>query len=628
MKVCAFPFCYYNIKENVKKDCVDCTAFRCEGCESASYHSEFCRKLDKEHLKKCGGKKRGLESQDLYFKEIPSTKMIDSAETDDFLTSKDQRRQDIEVKHTAQVKDTKKDVIKLNNYEIFYGKTLGEGSYGRVVYGRELLTNSEVAIKIVNKEFLKSNSQAVLLKREIYIQRKLKHQNILSLRDCFEDTENVYLVLEYASGGSMFDYIQQKKGLSEKETFVFFLQVCLAVDTLHKSNIVHRDIKPENLLMDKAKNVKLCDFGCSFEFIKKAPKIRKTYCGTVDYMAPEFFRKQPHGMSADIWALGVLLFELAHSHPPYDVDDEDQKVDCILHCETKEINFKHGISEDFKDLVRMILRSEPKDRPKFDDIFSHPWTTKFGKKLNIDIDRVRFKDTIMSEWADQKHASEYFAKCDLRPTEVLMFADSQYLNNLEESQEMSHTGIAYQEYSMRGSNVTSKDSGREGSNSRQSRHRNNKIDDAMFTQMLLDISNKPMHRKTVNSHIVSKKEKRETQYDSCENKENVNMENRANTIVDEEQIVKKSVKTKRSVNKLETGGVFHRKTENSREGVGPRASQKEKPMETFEKEIVEESSALKKKTQERGRTAVPVKKTSLWNENVDFKKKRGKRAAY
>ena len=87
----------------------------------------------------------------------------------------------------------------------------------------------------------------------------------------------------------------------------------MAVDTLHKNNIIHRDIKPENLLLDKSKKLKLCDFGCSFQFLKNSPKIRKTFCGTIDYMAPEFFQNNPHGMSADVWALGVLLYEMAHA---------------------------------------------------------------------------------------------------------------------------------------------------------------------------------------------------------------------------------------------------------------------------------------------------------------------------
>ena len=80
----------------------------------------------------------------------------------------------------------------------------------------------------------------------------------------FEDEEIVYLVLEFASGGTLFDYVQKRRGLSEREAFIYFLQSCLAVDTLHKNNIIHRDIKPENLLMDNSKKLKLCDFGCSF----------------------------------------------------------------------------------------------------------------------------------------------------------------------------------------------------------------------------------------------------------------------------------------------------------------------------------------------------------------------------
>lgn len=179
--------------------------------------------------------------------------------------------------------------------------------------------------------------------------------------------------------------------------------------------------------MDKAKKLKLCDFGCSFQFLKNTPKIRKTFCGTIDYMAPEFFKKQPHGMPVDVWALGVLVYEMVHAQPPFDNMSEGQKVSLILDCEKQQIPFRPGVSLEFQDLICFILRSNPKNRPTFDDIFQHPWVKKYEKKLNISIERLRYKDSLIGDYTKQSNADSYFSRCELRPTEVLLYADDEYL---------------------------------------------------------------------------------------------------------------------------------------------------------------------------------------------------------
>lgn len=430
MKTCALKMCYYHKKEQVQNDNIILGEIKCDHCSDAFYHTEFCKGMDRKNHSKCckGNKKKEFNSTDVIYEkeEVRVVKAPLIIEKSPIICMPKLNPRKI-----------------LNNYEILEERVLGEGSYGKVVYGRELLTNEELAIKIVSKQFLQNNSQAVLLKREIFIQRKLRHQNILSLKDCFEDDKNVYLILEYASNGTLFEYIQKRRGLSERECFIYFLQACLAVDTLHKNSIIHRDIKPENLLLDKAKKLKLCDFGCSFQFLKNSPKIRKTFCGTVDYMAPEFFQKNPHGMAADVWALGILLYEMAHAHPPFDTHSEGEKVVQILDCENVVLTYKSGITEEFQDLVENILRCDPKDRFTFDEIFEHEWIKRYEKKLNINIDRLRFKDSIIGNFMKEQNQDECFSDCNLRPTEVMLFADEEYLSrqrlsyNIESAEDIS-----------------------------------------------------------------------------------------------------------------------------------------------------------------------------------------------
>ena len=452
MDRCAFQFCYYHDPKNVKKDNINVRKYKCDYCDEAYYHSDFCKKFDKEHQKKCKGRlgitQGSYETQDLMM--MMRTQPLNQ-NTNDTLLQTPGFMQTGGLQHDSKPIDfgglmpfgehhamnnlmnnplnntiTSQKKMFFNNYIIYQDRMLGEGSYGRVVYAQEALTKEEVAIKMVNKEFLETNSQGILLKREICIQRDLQHQHILGLKDVFDDDKMVFLVLEFASGGTLFDYIQKREGLKEREAFIYFLQTCLAVDFLHKKDIIHRDIKPENLLMDKAKKLKLCDFGCSFQFLKNSPKIRKTYCGTVDYMAPEFFKRIPHGKPADIWALGVLVYEMVHAQPPFDTNSEGEKISLIQDCENQIIAYRPGISQEFKDLISFILRSDPKDRPTFDEIFDHPWVRKFEEKLNIDVERLRYKDSILGDYAKQAKVEDYFSNCELRPSEVMKFADEDY----------------------------------------------------------------------------------------------------------------------------------------------------------------------------------------------------------
>ncbi len=121
--------------------------------------------------------------------------------------------------------------------------------------------------------------------------------------------------MEYADNGSLFQYLRKKRKFSESESFVYFFQTCLGIDYLHKKSIIHRDLKPENLLLDRERNIKLCDFGWSAE--ASVQQKRTTFCGTIDYMAPEMIKNQAHDHTLDIWCLGVLLYEMVHGFAPF-----------------------------------------------------------------------------------------------------------------------------------------------------------------------------------------------------------------------------------------------------------------------------------------------------------------------
>lgn len=137
----------------------------------------------------------------------------------------------------------------------------------------------------------------------------MRHPHVLKLYNSFEDAKNLYIVLEYCEQGNLFTYIKNKPSISEKESFVYFFQTALALEYLHRQKVIHRDIKPENILLDGDKNIRLSDFGWS-AMRSKEKEMRSTYCGTIDYMAPEMVKNSKYDHKVDIWSLGVLLYEM------------------------------------------------------------------------------------------------------------------------------------------------------------------------------------------------------------------------------------------------------------------------------------------------------------------------------
>lgn len=188
-------------------------------------------------------------------------------------------------------------------------RPLGTGTTGKVKLAVHRETQQEVAIKIISKaSFQQRPNLQSKIQREVALMRLVDHPHLLKLIDVLESPRHLYIVLEYAAHGELFDFLVAHRYLKEEIALKFFRQIIYGLEYLHSLGICHRDLKPENILLDEQNNIKIADFGFA-RFVKT--NIAETSCGSPHYAAPEVIRGQPYdGRAADVWSVGVILYAL------------------------------------------------------------------------------------------------------------------------------------------------------------------------------------------------------------------------------------------------------------------------------------------------------------------------------
>nr|XP_043902636.1 MAP/microtubule affinity-regulating kinase 3a isoform X8 [Solea senegalensis] len=243
----------------------------------------------------------------------------------------------------------------VGNYRLL--KTIGKGNFAKVKLARHILTGREVAIKIIDKTQLNPNSLQKLF-REVRIMKILNHPNIVKLFEVIETERTLYLVMEYASGGEVFDYLVAHGRMKEKEARAKFRQIVSAVQYCHQKHIVHRDLKAENLLLDADMNIKIADFGFSNEFTM-GNKL-DTFCGSPPYAAPELFQgKKYDGPEVDVWSLGVILYTLVSGSLPFDGQNLKELRERVLR---GKYRIPFYMSTDCENLLKRFLVLNPSKR--------------------------------------------------------------------------------------------------------------------------------------------------------------------------------------------------------------------------------------------------------------------------
>uniref|UniRef100_A0A0D9WHP2 non-specific serine/threonine protein kinase n=1 Tax=Leersia perrieri TaxID=77586 RepID=A0A0D9WHP2_9ORYZ len=262
--------------------------------------------------------------------------------------------------------------VLMERYEI--GRQLGQGTFGKVYYARNLSSGQSVAIKMIDKDKILKVGLMEQIKREISIMRLVRHPNVLQLFEVMATKSKIYFVLEYAKGGELFHKIARAK-LNEDDARKYFQQLISAVDYCHSRGVYHRDLKPENLLLDENETLKVSDFGLSaLAESKRQDGLLHTACGTPAYVAPEVLsRKGYSGSKADVWSCGVILFVLVANYLPF---HDRNLIEMYRKIAKAEYRCPRYFSAELKELLYGILDPDPNTRMSISRIRRSAWYRK------------------------------------------------------------------------------------------------------------------------------------------------------------------------------------------------------------------------------------------------------------
>jgi len=265
-------------------------------------------------------------------------------------------------------------------------KKLGEGSYGSVCKAKHKALNVKRAIKTIPKAQMKNIER---FKQEIAIMKMMDHPNIIKLFESFEDHRNIYLVLELCAGGELFDRIIESGHFTEAQAATLMQQIVRAIYYMHENHVCHRDLKPENFLFTTKDSIekntlKIIDFGLSCKF--EPGQVLTTKAGTPYYVAPQVLAGKYDQLS-DMWSVGVIMYVMLCGYPPF-FGETDAEVLSKVRLGNFSFNAADwkNISEDAKNLIRMLLKMNPRDRYTAEQTLNHEWIkNKAPKAANVSL---------------------------------------------------------------------------------------------------------------------------------------------------------------------------------------------------------------------------------------------------
>ena len=271
-------------------------------------------------------------------------------------------------------------------------REIGKGGFGLVWKVIHKKTQKVYCIKVIQKQGIIEQKMIPQMNREIEIMYILNNPHCLRLKNHFEDDNNFYLVMPLASKGQLYRVLKKFRKFDERTAAQILRETISALSYLHSFNppIIHRDIKPENLLLNEGGRILLADYGWSN--FNMEGDVRKTFCGTPEYIAPEMLLKKGHDTRVDIWSIGILMFELLSGYSPFVAKSNQELYQNIRRL---KIQWPKDMPPLAKNLITRILKLNPLDRPSFEEILDHQWfrQTKMIKPL-LENKMKTFKDLL------------------------------------------------------------------------------------------------------------------------------------------------------------------------------------------------------------------------------------------
>ncbi|XP_034196457.2 polo like kinase SAK [Osmia lignaria lignaria] len=263
----------------------------------------------------------------------------------------------------------------IEDYEVL--NLLGKGGFASVYRAKCLRSGMEVAIKMIDKKLMQAAGMVGRVRQEVAIHSRLKHPAVLELYTFFEDANYVYLVLELCHNGELqrFLKLQGSRSLPEEQAARIIRQVVQGLLYLHSHQILHRDMSLSNLLLSRDMQVKIADFGLATQLTRPDEK-HLTMCGTPNYISPEIATRSSHGLEADVWSLGCMLYTLLVGKPPFDTDAVKSTLTRVV---MADYVMPAHLSDNAKDLIDKLLKKNPKDRIRLRDIPKHPFITNLER---------------------------------------------------------------------------------------------------------------------------------------------------------------------------------------------------------------------------------------------------------
>nr|XP_046161359.1 ribosomal protein S6 kinase beta-1-like isoform X1 [Oncorhynchus gorbuscha] len=235
-------------------------------------------------------------------------------------------------------------------------RVLGKGGYGKVFQVRKVsgATSGKIfAMKVLKKAMIVRNAKDTAhTKAERNILEEVKHPFIVDLIYAFQTGGKLYLILEYLSGGELFMQLEREGILVEDKACFYLAEISMALGHLHQKGIIYRDLKPENIMLNNNGHIKLTDFGLCKESIHDGT-VTHTFCGTIEYMAPEILMRSGHNRAVDWWSLGALMYDMLTGAPPFTGENRKKTIDKILKC---KLNLPPYLTQEARDLLKKLLK--------------------------------------------------------------------------------------------------------------------------------------------------------------------------------------------------------------------------------------------------------------------------------